>query len=95
MSRVVSNQNTDICVSTLPLSGIGVGITTSYAEMRSEATISRSPSSSYISRTLPVACSFNSARALDIESPISSRSAHHQIPRPPTPLQNLALTERA
>ena len=29
MWRVVSNQNTDIWVSTLPLSGIGVGRTTS------------------------------------------------------------------
>ena len=29
MSRVVSNQKTDIWVSTLPLSGIGVGRTTS------------------------------------------------------------------
>ena len=29
MSPVVSNQKIDIWVSTLPLSGIGVGITTS------------------------------------------------------------------
>jgi hypothetical protein len=29
MSPVVSNQNTDICVSTFPLSGIAVGMTTS------------------------------------------------------------------
>ena len=50
---VRSNQNTDRPVRTLPLSGIGVGSTTSYAEMRSEATISRRSPRSYISRTLP------------------------------------------
>src|SRR5215204_4554801 len=54
MSAVLSNQNSDICVRTRPLSGISVGMITSYAEMRSEATIRRSPSTSYISRTLPV-----------------------------------------
>ena len=53
MSAVRSNQNTDRPVRTLPLSGIGVGSTTSYAEMRSEATISRRSPRSYISRTLP------------------------------------------
>ena len=36
---VKSNQNSDICVSTRPLSGIPFGITTSKAEMRSVATI--------------------------------------------------------
>jgi hypothetical protein len=54
MSAVLSNQKSDICVSTRPLSGMSVGMITSYAEMRSEATIRRSPSTSYISRTLPV-----------------------------------------
>ena len=46
MPAVLSNQNRDICVSTRPLSGIGLGMITSYAEIRSEATINRSPSSS-------------------------------------------------
>ncbi len=41
MWPVFSNQNTDRPVSTLPLSGIGVGWTASYVEMRSLATISR------------------------------------------------------
>src|SRR5215203_4160105 len=63
MSAVLSNQNSDICVRTRPLSGISVGMITSYAEMRSEATIRRSPSTSYISRTLPVEWRVRSARA--------------------------------
>ncbi len=75
ISWVVSNQNTDIWVSTLPLSGIGVGRTTSYAEIRSDATISRSSSSSYISRTLPLACSFSSASAALIGTTLTTRAA--------------------
>src|SRR4051812_2800780 len=48
------NQNVESCVSTRPLSGIGVGNTTSNAERRSLATItSLSPPASYTSRTLP------------------------------------------
>ena len=41
-SRSVSNQNSESCVSTRPLSGIGVGSTTSKADRRSVATSSRS-----------------------------------------------------
>ena len=54
-SPVVSaNQNRDRPVSTRPLSGIGVGRTTSNADSRSEATSrSVSASTSYRSRTLP------------------------------------------
>ena len=49
------NQKCERPVSTRPLSGIGVGRTTSKAEIRSDATIrSRSPKP-YISRTLPEA----------------------------------------
>src|SRR3954470_6254546 len=50
---VRSNQKTLSAVSTLPLSGMGVGWTTSYVEMRSEATMSRRSPRSYISRTFP------------------------------------------
>src|SRR3954451_15801427 len=50
---VRSNQKTLSAVSTLPLSGMGVGWTTSYVEMRSEATINRRSPRSYISRTFP------------------------------------------
>jgi hypothetical protein len=46
MSRVRSNQTTESAVSTFPLSGISVGCTTSYVEIRSEATIRRSPPAS-------------------------------------------------
>src|SRR4051812_36127032 len=53
--RVRSNQKSESPVSTRPLSGIGVGSTTSNAEMRSEATISRRSPKPYISRTLPEA----------------------------------------
>src|SRR3954447_9600479 len=53
MSRVNPNQSTESPVSTLPLSGMGVGWTTSYVEMRSEATMSRRSPRSYISRTFP------------------------------------------
>ena len=41
MCWVRSNQNTDSPVSTRPLSGMGVGCTTSYVEIRSEVTISK------------------------------------------------------
>ena len=52
--RVRPNQKRDRPVSTRPLSGTGVGSTTSNAEMRSDATSSsRSSSSAYRSRTLP------------------------------------------
>ena len=44
ISAVWSNQNRESPVRTRPLSGIGVGMTTSKAEMRSEATRSRRPS---------------------------------------------------
>ena len=40
-SAIWSSQNAVMAVSTRPLSGTGSGITTSKAEMRSEATISR------------------------------------------------------
>ena len=43
-SRICSNQNADMAVSTRPLSGIGSAMTTSNAEMRSEVTISSRPS---------------------------------------------------
>ena len=36
------NHHTDSCVSSAPLSGIGVGSTMSYTDTRSEATSSRS-----------------------------------------------------
>src|SRR5206468_7569907 len=52
---VRANQNAERPVSTRPLSGISVGRTTSKVEMRSLATSSsRSSSSAYSSRTLPL-----------------------------------------
>src|SRR5215471_7158538 len=48
-----SNQNREICVRTFPLSGMGVGITTSKAESRSVATMRSWSPRSYMSRTLP------------------------------------------
>src|SRR5687767_2974340 len=51
---VSANQNRDNPVSTRPLSGISVGMTTSNALIRSDATSTiRPPGSSYRSRTLP------------------------------------------
>src|SRR3954453_22385967 len=56
MSCVRANQKPERPVSTRPLSGISVGRTTSKTEMRSLAKSSnRSSSSSYSSRTLPLA----------------------------------------
>ena len=56
MSSVRANQKPESPVSTRPLSGISVGRTTSNMEMRSLATSSRrSSSTSYSSRTLPLA----------------------------------------
>src|SRR5215212_4141796 len=56
MSCVRANQKPERPVSTRPLSGISVGRTTSKTEMRSLARSSnRSSSSSYSSRTLPLA----------------------------------------
>src|SRR5438128_9674113 len=52
---VCSNQNADSAVSTRPLSGIGVGMITSNALIRSDATISIVSPKLYISRTLPEA----------------------------------------
>src|SRR5689334_13539476 len=55
MCAVRANQNADRPVSTRPLSGIGVGSTTSNVEMRSDATSSSlSSSRAYSSRTLPL-----------------------------------------
>ena len=53
ISSVRPNQKWERPVSTRPLSGIGVGRTTSKAEMRSDATISSRSPKPYISRTLP------------------------------------------
>src|SRR5271157_24012 len=53
MSAVWRNQNRDSPVSTRPLSGIGVGRTTSNADSRSLATSSRRSPTSNRSRTLP------------------------------------------
>ena len=39
MSRIMSNQKRESCVRTAPFSGIGVGSTTSKAEIRSVAII--------------------------------------------------------
>ena len=50
-----SNQNRESAVSTLPLSGIGVGSTTSNADMRSDATSSSRSPNPYSSRTFPEA----------------------------------------
>src|SRR5919205_2008142 len=61
MWPVRANQNADSPVSTFPLSGIGVGCTTSYVEIRSEATMRMRSPRSYISRTLPLASSGRSA----------------------------------
>src|SRR3954451_6464897 len=61
MWPVRENQNADSPVSTLPLSGVGFGCTTSYVEIRSEATIRRRSPRSYISRTFPEARSGRSA----------------------------------
>ena len=44
-------------MSTAPLSGIGVGCTTSYVEILSLATIRMRSPRSYISRTFPLAMS--------------------------------------
>src|SRR5262245_38346898 len=55
MCCVRANQKPERPVSTRPLSGISVGSTTSYVEMRSVATSSsRSSPSAYSSRTLPL-----------------------------------------
>src|SRR3954451_3515020 len=51
------NQKADRPVSTAPLSGIGVGCTTSYVEIRSLATIRIRSPRSYISRTFTLAMS--------------------------------------
>src|SRR3954469_6460630 len=57
-----SNQNALMAVRIRPLSGMGSAITTSNAEMRSDATISNWPSpASYRSRTLPRWTSGNGA----------------------------------
>src|SRR5215471_14495119 len=62
MPDVRSNQNAESAVSTRPLSGIGVGMITSKALMRSDATINMVSPKLYISRTLPEAsCSDDSA----------------------------------
>src|SRR4051812_31441883 len=61
MWPVFVNQKADRPVSTFPLSGIGVGCTTSYVEIRSEATMRMRSPRSYISRTLPLASSGRSA----------------------------------
>ena len=53
---VRSNQNADNCVRTRPLSGTAEPSTTSYAEIRSVATMSRCSPTSYMSRTLPRRC---------------------------------------
>src|SRR5690348_3997582 len=54
MCAVLRNQKFESCVRMRPLSGIGVGMTTSNADSRSLATMtSRSPPASYTSRTLP------------------------------------------
>ena len=53
ISSVRPNQNCERPVSTRPLSGMGVGRTTSNAEMRSDATISSRSPKPYISRTFP------------------------------------------
>ena len=45
MSAVRSNQKREIALSTRPLSGMGSGMITSKAEMRSEVTISMRSSS--------------------------------------------------
>ncbi len=56
MCVVRENQNAERPVRTRPLSGIGVGKTTSNVEIRSLATSSsRSSSNAKISRTLPLA----------------------------------------
>ena len=47
------NHHSDSWVRIAPLSGIGVGSTTSYTETRSDATRIRSSPSAYTSRTLP------------------------------------------
>ena len=56
MCDVRSNQKRDRPVRTRPLSGIAWGRTTSNAEIRSVATISRSSPASKMSRTFPRAC---------------------------------------
>src|SRR3954453_11314977 len=61
MWPVFVNQKADRPVSTFPLSGIGVGCTTSYVEIRAEATMRMRSPRSYISRTLPLASSGRSA----------------------------------
>ena len=57
MWPVRPNQKADSPVSTAPLSGIGVGCTTSYVEILSLATIRIRSPRSYISRTFPLAMS--------------------------------------
>ncbi|GIW15160.1 MAG: hypothetical protein KatS3mg063_1013 [Tepidiforma sp.] len=48
-----SNHQAESIVSTFPFPGIGVGSTTSSAEIRSVATISSRSPRSYVSRTFP------------------------------------------
>src|SRR5919204_5291925 len=55
MWPVRPNQNAESPVSTAPLSGMGVGCTTSYVEIRSLATMRIRSPRSYISRTFPLA----------------------------------------
>ena len=71
-AAVRANQKRDSPVSTRPLSGMGVGSTTSNAESRSDATSSsRSASRAYRSRTLPERR--NAALAADVGERPSDR----------------------
>jgi hypothetical protein len=75
VSAVASNQKTDSAVSTLPLSGIGVGCVTSYVEIRSLATISRRSPRSYSSRTLPEATRGRSASVVGTRRRLATGTA--------------------
>src|SRR5439155_11685828 len=85
MSAVRSNQYADRPVSTAPLSGIGVGRTTSYAEIRSDATITIPACVRYMSRTFPcftlVRPSNNSIPLSQPFEPLEDLVRVHQVPR--------------
>src|SRR3954447_1033371 len=72
---VRSNQNLERPVRTRPLSGIGVGMITSNAEIRSDATSSMRSPKLYSSRTLPEA----SCRSSSFSDTRGSQSLHGAV----------------
>src|SRR3954451_10576024 len=81
MWPVFENQNADRPVITAPLSGMGVGWTTSYVEMRSLATMRIRSPISYLTRTLPLALRGRSA-TVGMRPQASSGSGGFRAPAP-------------